>query len=149
RLGASGGSPGVPIGPAGGTGQMLYGTVEQNKVDIWGPRVGKTATQAIPCILEAPGPVLGTSDKRDVVDAARLPCEQRGQVFIFDPQRLAAAEPEMWWNPLSYVTDVERAVKLAACFAAYGRDADSRSDRFFDPSGRELTAWLLLAAAAA
>ena len=38
-------------------------------IDIWGPRTGKTSSRAVPAILDAPGSVLVTSNKRDVVDA--------------------------------------------------------------------------------
>jgi type IV secretory pathway TraG/TraD family ATPase VirD4 len=149
RLAAPTNAVGVPIAPAVGTGMMLYGSYEHSQVDIWGTRRGKTTARAIPVILDAPGAVLVTSNKRDVVDATRLPRENCGDVAIFDPQSLALPAPEMWWNPLTYVTDVERAMKLANAFHAYARDAAASQDAFFDPSGRELAAWLLLAAAVA
>lgn len=70
RLGVSG-SPGVPIGRAIAGGQPLYGSWEDMHIDIWGPRTGKTTSRAVPAILDAPGAVLVTSNKRDVVDATR------------------------------------------------------------------------------
>lgn len=140
-------TPGVPIGQALTNGKTLYGSWEDMHIDIWGPRTGKTTSRAIPAILQAPGAVLVTSNKRDVVDATRDPRAARGEVWVFDPQGIASEEPTWWWNPLSYVTDEVRAAKLAEHFAAGSRDPGARGDAYFDPAGQDLLAGLLLAAA--
>lgn len=67
----------------------LRSSWEDVSVDIWGPRRGKTSTRAIPAVLDAPGPVIATSNKRDLVDATRAAREASGQVYVFDPQHLA------------------------------------------------------------
>ncbi|MFS0706255.1 type IV secretory system conjugative DNA transfer family protein [Cellulomonas sp. 179-A 9B4 NHS] len=140
-------SPGVPIGRTVGTGTPLFGSWEDMHIDIWGPRTGKTTSRAVPAILDAPGSVLVTSNKRDVVDATRDVRAQRGPVWVFDPQAIANEEPTWWWNPLSYVTDEVRAARLAEHFAAGSRDPGARTDAYFDPAGQDLLAGLLLAAA--
>ena len=104
-------SPGVPIGLAVGSGAQLYGSWEDMHIDIWGPRTGKTTSRAVPAIVTAPGAVLVTSNKRDVVDATRGVRATAGPVWVFDPQDLALEEPTWWWNPLSYVTDEVRAAR--------------------------------------
>ncbi|MGK5557794.1 type IV secretory system conjugative DNA transfer family protein [Actinomadura kijaniata] len=147
RLGAQTSAPGIRVGRAVNTGAELFGTWEDMHVDIWGPRTGKTTSRAIPAILEAPGAVLATSNKRDIVDATRLPREQVGPVWVFDPQGVVGEEAAWWWDILSYVTDVDTAARLAAVFAAYGRDPGTRTDSYFDPEGETLLAWMLLAAA--
>ncbi|MEO3830319.1 TraM recognition domain-containing protein [Actinomadura sp. B10D3] len=147
RLGAKVSTPGVLVGRAVNTGQPLYGSFEDMHIDIWGPRTGKTTSRAIPAILEAPGAVLVTSNKRDIVDATRLPREQAGDVWVFDPQGIVGEDATWWWNPLSYVVDVDTATRLAAVFAAYGRDPGAKSDAYFEPEGEALLAWMLLAAA--
>ncbi|QCU79697.1 conjugal transfer protein (plasmid) [Citricoccus sp. SGAir0253] len=139
--------PGVPIGRAVSSGQVLYGSWEDMHIDIWGPRTGKTTSRAVPAILEAPGSVLVTSNKRDVVDATRDVRATSGPVWVFDPQSIALEEPTWWWNPLSYVTDEVKAAKLAEHFAAGSRDPGARTDAYFDPAGQDLLAGLLLAAA--
>jgi type IV secretory pathway TraG/TraD family ATPase VirD4 len=93
RLGAPQSHPGVRIGRARGTGQPLYGSWEDMQIDVWGPRTGKTTSRAIPAILDAPGSVLVTSNKRDIVDATRLIREGFGGVWVFDPQKVAGEEP--------------------------------------------------------
>ncbi|WP_280364466.1 type IV secretory system conjugative DNA transfer family protein [Nocardia abscessus] len=163
--------PGIPLGvlvtPRGTPGyarvktqqhpeRMLYSDCESLSVDIWGPRFGKTTSRVIPAIVEAPGPCVVTSNRRDVVDATRgvrEKCEE-GEVFVFDPQRITGSgEPQFWWDPLSAITmdDREmwpdRAEKLADIFLAATMPPGSRPDAFFDPEGRDLVARLLLAAA--
>ena len=146
RLGVAA-APGVPIGRVVAGGQLLYGSWEDMQIDIWGPRTGKTTSRAVPAILDAPGSVLVTSNKRDVVDATRDVRSEAGPVWVFDPQAIALEEPSWWWNPLSYVTDEVRAAKLAEHFASGSREAGARTDAFFDSAGQDLLAGLLLAAA--
>ncbi|MDA8438497.1 MAG: TraM recognition domain-containing protein, partial [Propionibacterium sp.] len=141
------GATGVPIGLTVNGRRRLFGTWEDMHVDIWGPRTGKTTSRAVPAILDAPGAVLVTSNKRDVVDATRDVRAAGGPVWVFDPQGITLEEPTWWWNPLSYVTDEVKAAKLAEHFAAGSRDPGARTDAYFDPAGQDLLAGLLLAAA--
>ncbi|MFI2373183.1 type IV secretory system conjugative DNA transfer family protein [Streptomyces sp. NPDC018833] len=147
RLGTKADLPGVFIGRTLTGGRPMYGSFEDMHIDIWGPRTGKTTRRAIPAICDAPGSVLVTSNKRDVVDATRGVREAKGKVWVFDPQGRAGEPPTWWWNPLSYVTDVSRARKMAAHFALGSRDHGARTDAFFEPAGQDLLANLLLAAA--
>ena len=148
RLGVTG-RLGVPIGVTVAGRRPLFGSAEDMHVDIWGPRTGKPTSRAIPAILSAPGAVLVTSNKRDVLDATRDVRAAGGRVWAFDPQRIALEEPTWWWNPLSYVTDDVKAAKLAEHFATGSRAGDPRADPYFDNAGQDLLAGFLLAAAVA
>jgi type IV secretory pathway TraG/TraD family ATPase VirD4 len=148
RLGVQAALPGVRIGLALSTGKPVYGSWEMTQADIWGARRGKTTTRVVPAILDAPGAVVATSNKRDVVDTTRAVRAETGPVLVFDPQAVAAEPPSWWWNPLSYVTNVDKATRLAAVLAHAARPPDARQDAFFDPKGEQLLAFLLLAAAA-
>ncbi|MFJ8744082.1 type IV secretory system conjugative DNA transfer family protein [Embleya sp. NPDC127516] len=144
---AKGTTPGVFIGRTVRGDNELWGSWEDMHVDIWGPRTGKTATRAIPNIVSAPGAVVVTSNKRDVVDATRAIREAKGTVYIFDPQNQAGGKPVFWWNPLTYVGDsIVKAVKLAARFVSVNRQDHARSDAYFEPAAQDLFANLLLAA---
>lgn len=151
----AGAPPGVPIGRHRPSGAPLYGSYEDTHIDIWGPRLGKTTARVIPAILAAPGPVLSTSNKRDVVDATRgVREEQTGcRPYIFDPQGVVKEPPTWWWNPLTWVLDgvgdpaEVKAAMLAQLFADGDDGQDARRDAFFDPEGQDLLAALLLAAA--
>lgn len=146
-------APGVLIGRAVADGQCLYGSYEDLHLDIWGPRQGKSTSRVIPAVLEAPGAVVATSNKRDVVDATRaLRARDGRRVWVFDPQGVAGEAPTWYWDPLSWVRDggrdaQMRATELAGHFAA-GGEASSK-DAFFDPEGEDLLAALFLAAAMA
>lgn len=146
RLGVEG-AAGVPIGKHVGTGQPLYGSWEDMHLDIWGPRTGKTTSRAIPAILEAPGAVLVTSNKRDVVDATRGVREKVGEIWVFDPQQIAAQPAGWYWNPLSYVTDEVKAEKLAEHFSA--SSTGDRKDAHFEDNGEDLLSGMFLAASLA
>ena len=73
RLGAAHAGPGVPLGTSVRTGQALRASWEWVQLYIMGPRAGKTTCVCIPQILETTGPVLVTSNKRDVVDLSLGP----------------------------------------------------------------------------
>jgi type IV secretory pathway TraG/TraD family ATPase VirD4 len=146
RLGVEGWI-GIVVGRTVRGGVLLHGSVEDMLIAIFGPRMGKTTSLVIPAINEAPGAVLTTSNKRDVVDATRDIRAKAGHVWVFDPQAIALEQPTWWWNPLSYITDDVKAAKLAEHFASASRAGDARADAFFDPAGQDLLAGLLLAAA--
>ncbi len=147
RLGVA--TPGLPIARALAGGEVLYQGWEDVAVDIWGPRVGKSTARAIPAILDAPGAVLATSNKRDLVDGTRGPRSATGDVWVFDPQQIVQEPPGWWWNPLSYVGDEVKAAILADVFASASRDPSARTDAYFEPAAQDLLASLLLAAASA
>ena len=117
-------------------------------IDIWGPRTGKTTSRAIPAILDAPGAVLVTSNKRDVVDATRDVRAAVGPVWVFDPQARRRRGTDLVVEPavLRHRRSPGRP-KLAEHFAAGSRDPGAKTDAYFDPAGQDLLAGLLLAAA--
>ena len=147
RLGVD--SPGLIVARTVAGGRPLYQGWEDVSIDVWGPRVGKTTSRAIPAVLEAPGAVLVTSNKRDIVDATRELRSTRGEIWPFDPQAIVGASADWWWNPLTYVTDEVKAEILADVFASSNRDPSARTDAYFEPAGQRLLANLLLAAALA
>lgn len=148
RLGVQG-TPGIPLGKSIPGGQPLFALWEYVMIALAGPRVGKTTALVIPAILEAPGAVVTTSNKRDTVDATRDPRSARGDVWIFDPQGIALEQPTWWWDPLSYVKDDVKAFKLAEHFASSARADGAVQDAYFEPAGQDLLAGMLLAAALA
>ncbi|MFI7059814.1 type IV secretory system conjugative DNA transfer family protein [Kribbella sp. NPDC050124] len=150
RLGAGHAGPGVLIGRTVRDNLEVFGSWEDMHVDIWGPRTGKTTSRAVPAILDAPGAVIATSNKRDIVDATRGPRLEKGPVWVFDPQEVCEEPPNWWWNPLTYITDETKARELAEHFVASQRkDRNAQTDAFFDAAGTDLLAGLLLAAAVA
>lgn len=120
---------------------------EDMGVHLWGPRRGKTTAETIPNVVEAPGPALATTNKRDLPDATRGPRAARGTVYIFDPQQVATEPPRFWYNPLSRIADIRDAQIVAGHFAAGARGPDAKVDAYFDNAAENLLAAYLLAAA--
>jgi type IV secretory pathway TraG/TraD family ATPase VirD4 len=149
RLGAGHAGPGIMIGRTVRDNLDVFGSWEDMHVDIWGPRTGKTTSRAVPAILDAPGAVVATSNKRDIVDATRGPRTERGPVWVFDPQEVCEEPHTWWWNPLTYITDETKAREMAEHFVASQRQINAQTDAFFDAAGTDLLAGLLLAAAVA
>lgn len=129
-------------------GPVLRMTTEDQGLVIAGPRTGKTTTLAVPAALDHDGPLIVTSNKRDIYDAIAEHRATRGQVWLFDPQGLIdPAPPAWWWNPLEIAGTVAGARRLAGIWTRAGRAADARTDAYFDGAGEELLAQLILAAA--
>ncbi|MEL7978378.1 TraM recognition domain-containing protein [Isoptericola sp. F-RaC21] len=141
------GAFGLPLGTLVAVAVWLYSTWEDMLVTIAGTRMGKTVSVVIPQILAAPGALLATSNKRDVVDATRDVRAASGAVRVFDPQQIVGEEPTWWWDPLSRVVDEEKAADLAAHFAAARMTADAKKDVHFESNAEDLVACCLLAAA--
>ncbi|MEV0773840.1 type IV secretory system conjugative DNA transfer family protein [Nocardia salmonicida] len=148
-----GDQPGVLVGRAVIDNGEIFGSYEDLHLDIWGPRQGKSTSRVIPAILEAIGPVVSTSNKRDVVDATRTLREERtgGRSWVFDPQNIAGEQPNWYWDPSEWIWGEDgdgaevRAAELAGIFAASGEFTGG--DPFFEPEGKDLLAGLFLAAA--
>ena len=148
RLGAQRAGIGIGLGRAVAQRVELYATYEWSQVWIMGTRAGKTRHVAVRQIVEHGGPVVTTSNKRDTHDWCRGPRSEKGTVWVNDPQDIVGEPASWWWNPLSYVTTVERAEKLVALWAASRTSETVGSlDPYFDPEGRRYAANLLMAAA--
>jgi type IV secretion system protein VirD4 len=81
-------------------------TVEpQQAILVLGPpRSGKTSALIIPSILGAPGPVVSTSTKGDVMDATARARSQLGRIWLFDPSGsdpLPDGALPLRWSPVS------------------------------------------------
>jgi len=147
RMGVKSDSFGLPLGKALPGKASIYSSFEDMMILIAGPRTMKSTAYAIPLVMDAPGALLATSNKRDVLDATRLYRSQQGQVWILDPQSVANEAPTWFWDPLTYVTDESKAEKLAGQFAASARAAGAKVDAYFDSEAENLISLLLLAAA--
>ena len=147
RLGVATDSFGLPIGRAVSDNRPLYSDFEAVGVGIAGPRTGKTTCWVAPRILAAPGLVVATSNKPDIVELTRQARQERGKVWVFDPQEIVGEPQSFWWNPLSYVTSSVRASAMAQALMDASRPAGGQSNPFFDTGARDLVARLLLAAA--
>ena len=151
--------PGYPIGRAVADRGQVYGDWESVGVCIAGPRTGKTSAIAIPLVLSAPGAVVATSNKRDLVDATLLARERAAgqKAWVFDPCGITKRPAEFFWNPLTFLTSeaynssiVARAMTLSKAFGDAARATGGRHERydgFWDGGGDRIRSQLLAAAA--
>ncbi|MGB8021939.1 MAG: TraM recognition domain-containing protein [Candidatus Nanopelagicales bacterium] len=129
-----------------GAGPTVYAGWEDVMLALMAPRSGKTTSVAIPAILSAPGAVVATSNKLDLLYTARLRQERTGVApWVFDPQSVARTPRTWWWNPLAGVTTVEEAERLAGHFISTVADSEGR-DAIWPMSATELLSALFLAA---
>jgi type IV secretory pathway TraG/TraD family ATPase VirD4 len=134
--------------------QRMRASWESTVVVLAGPRMGKTRCYVIAQLIEAPGPALVTTLRRDVWDATvnlRRGRERDGRdrrVWNFDPQQLITSdEPRFWVNPLAEVRSIDDARKLKDHFVMGTRGPNATTSAYFDTEGEQLLARLILAAA--
>ncbi|MEU9189248.1 TraM recognition domain-containing protein [Streptomyces sp. NPDC048484] len=139
---------GVLLGNLQGSRHEVRMGFEDVAVAIMAPRSGKTTSLAIPSMLSAPGPVLLTSNKAagDAFTTTYEARAQAGVVWTMDPQQIAHAAREMWWNPLDGAKTLDGAGRLAGHFLAASVDASQQGD-FWSKAGSNILSQLLLAAA--
>lgn len=139
---------GILLGNLQGTRHEVRMGYEDVAVAIMAPRSGKTTSLAIPSILNAPGPVLLTSNKAagDAYTATIAARAAVGRVWSMDPQQIAHATRAMWWNPLADAKTLDGAGRLAGHFLAASVDASQQGD-FWSKAGSNILSQLFLAAA--
>ncbi|MFJ4829830.1 type IV secretory system conjugative DNA transfer family protein [Streptomyces sp. NPDC088747] len=128
------------------SGPELRSSYEDVELDLMAPRAGKSTGIAVPRVLRAQGAVLLTSNKSDVYSVTRAEREKAGTVWTFDPQGIAHAPREMWWDILSDCHTIEGARRLAGHFVASVNDDQSKKDFWISAAQNTLTALFLAAA---
>ncbi len=135
---------GLALGALRPKGTVLRASWEDVLVAVMAPRSGKTTSLAVPAVLDAPGPVVATSNKADLWAATAQLRAETGRVWTFDPQAIARAPQSWWWDPVRELVDVESAERLASHFVL--TVDDDRSRDIWGPAAQELLAALLMAA---
>lgn len=143
------GAVGLTVGTTVVGGVKVLQSWEDVAIVFAGPRTGKTAGLAVGSVIDAPGPVLATSNKRDLRDLTRGVREERGdRIWESDLQGITGtAHQDWWWNPFGNVDSIASARKLAGRFISAEKAADARTDNYFDGGAKELIALYFLAAA--
>lgn len=97
----------VPVG------NRVWSTCEDVTVRFGGPRTGKTASLACHA-LDAPGALLVTTSRTDLLDLTSPTRASRGRVDVFNPTGLGRLESTVRWSPLVGCTDFATAQRRAA-----------------------------------
>ncbi len=139
---------GLALGVLQPSGPVLRGSWEDVVLCIMAPRAGKTTSLAVPMVLDAPGAVIATSNKADLLMATHALRRARGTCWVFDPQGIARSTRRFTFNPLAGVTTVGQAARLAMHFAQEIKDTDRHAGGdFWTSAATDLLTALLLAAA--
>lgn len=87
------------------------------------PGSGKTQSVIMPSVAYAPGAVVSTSMKAEVLAATHVARSRRGTCWLFDPggSTVPAGLVGLRWNPLCDVTDWDAARSVAARLAGPSR----------------------------
>jgi len=128
-------------------GATVYACLEDVLVAVMAPRSGKTTALTAPSMVDAPGPVVATSNKPDVWTTTITWRQRRGRCYVFDPQTITHQPQTWWWNPLQLTTTWEDAFRFADHFITAIR-ADARGgEDFWNLAAQDLLTCFVLAAA--
>ena len=133
----------------GQLGRQLVAAEPQVSLAVVGPTgCGKTVGFAIPALLEWRGPIIATSVKNDLLDAALAHRARRGTVWVYDPTA-SSGRPAAKWSPLAACATWSGAIRIAAwlCEAAQPRnDSVNDGDYWYTQARKALAPYLHAAA---
>jgi type IV secretion system protein VirD4 len=137
---------GILLGRLGG--RDVCAGWEDSLLVVGPPRSGKSSGLVVPATVEAPGPVIVTSTRPDVLKAAARLRSQVGPTFVFDPDGLASGSgvAPLPWSPVAGADDVSVALRRARAMVGAGGSTGPGGE-FWSGAGTDLLVDLLLAAA--
>lgn len=120
----------------------------EDQVGILGPTgSGKSVYLSVRAALDAPGPLVATSTKPELLDAITEARSALGRVHVFDPLDIAGWPQRMVWDPVAGAQHAETAVARGEAFTgAFAKD-DGANNPFFSRAAGIIIARLLHAAA--
>lgn len=115
----------LPLGTST-TGEPVVLPLEDHVLIVAPTGAGKSRDLMIPAAVDAPGVLVVTCTRADILDVIATRRARLGTVWVFDPlDRLGWPEP-MVWNPVDGCRDGETAVSRGLAFAT-GLGADDKS----------------------
>jgi type IV secretion system protein VirD4 len=128
-------------------GVRCWASAEDSVVILGPPRSGKGLHLVIPLILDAPGAVITTSTRPDNLTATLKARSKRGDVAVFDPQRLApGVANEVRWSPTRGCENPQTAMIRARALTS-NVAAGTTESTFWQASAEQAVRCLLHAAA--
>ncbi|MGD9525315.1 type IV secretory system conjugative DNA transfer family protein [Pseudonocardia sp.] len=124
----------------------VWASIEDVVVAFGGPRVGKTQWLA-GRVLDAPGAVLVTSTRTDLLEQTGPLRAQLGPVLVFNPVGLGDLPSTITFDPLTGCADPETAFERATDMLAAANRAGGGDREFWDDQARRNLAALMHAAA--
>lgn len=125
----------------------IWSSIEDVTVRFGGPRVGKTGELACR-IVDAPGAVIATSTRTDLIELTDNPRRDVGPTYVFNPSGMGDRPSTITFNPLVGCEDPvaasDRAGDLLAAVSAPGSGSDSA---YWTEQAQRVLATLMHAAA--
>jgi type IV secretory pathway TraG/TraD family ATPase VirD4 len=135
----------VPIGYVGS--QRIYLQHELSVLLLAPARSGKTSGCVIGWVLDAPGPVMSTSTKNDVVYRTALARQRVGDVHVFDLRDVTGWPDTVAWDLVAGCQDPGEAVARATAMAAAAPSGGTANGDWFSALAARVLSYLLHAAA--
>lgn len=110
-------------------------------------RGGKTSSIVVPMVLSAPGPVLATSTKPDVVAWTATAREAQGQVFVCDWEGITGWPHKVKWTPIYGCEDEDEALERGKAWANAAPMEGTKNGSWFSAKAGSVLGRLLHAAA--
>jgi len=145
RAALAGGDAGKPYGTYLGMPVRLRG--EDCALTIAPARAGKTTRLAVGRIVDAPGAVVATSTKSDLVHLTASARPGRRRSHVFDPDRLLHWPRTCRWDIVAGCDDVREALTRARAMVAARPLQAGRNSSFFEGASETVLRCLLHAAA--
>jgi type IV secretory pathway TraG/TraD family ATPase VirD4 len=104
--------------------RLIWAGPQQAMLVLGPPRSGKTSSLVMPNVLAAPGPVLVTSTKTDVLEATLASRSQLGRCWLLDPTGTIEPPPGarlVRWSPVQASISWEEALVTARVMTAAAR----------------------------
>jgi type IV secretion system protein VirD4 len=115
---------GSPLYLGAGTQGPAFAPPQQGVLVLGPPRAGKTTSLVIPNVLLAPGAVVSTSTKADVLAATSAERSGMGRCWLFDPAgatRAPAGTRQLRWSPVPACRNWDTAVRTARAMTTAAR----------------------------
>lgn len=128
--------------------QTITASFEASLLLVGPPGCGKTTRCLLPILRNFPGPVLATSTKVDLYEASAIRRQEKGPVWVLDPEAMTEGAPLIRWSPTRGCEDTHTAERRAKALiaGASSQNSDTRN-AFFEVSATAVLRVLLHAAA--
>jgi type IV secretion system protein VirD4 len=120
---------------------------EDSALTIAPARAGKTTRLAVGRVIDAPGAVVATSTKADLVQLTAFARAATGKAHVFDPDAMLAWQTPCRWDIVAGCEDVREAMTRARAMVAARPLNSDRNSSFFEGASETVLRCLLHAAA--